>query len=608
MNYKTLLIVAFYGMLNPLVPNAHLTDNLHHHLPHIEKIEPVPIKNNDQSPEDCSDINCKNNKPRAALAQESILNNLENSIDAQCTIPTNELNYLNAAKKEYASLFPSITPPPVVVNAEEKKSSGFLDSLITFFNPSPPPIPKEEEKNPQKMIHLNNTFCSDSDESQYIKELMGNEPPQNWLEKSKASCTVTKQFGSCIDAKCSTIIAYGSEEAALRVLSMAKKYGYAMSMNKTKIKPSSFNSGTYEPSDWSLKQLRIIDDALSRLPKNLLRLNTLKRMILFPEEQNAEQTSWYALAWLGNEEIRVMPKTFGNNPLGAKKTIIHEVAHFFDYEPSLNPPLYKSVVASSGFKELSGWNEENQIKKNNNGEPLLDKNGNLIMEKVWTTSPQAKFVTDYAKTNPIEDFAETLSDYIIEPENLLLRAPEKYDFMKKNIFANQEFLKNDQWPTFDRELNKLGGIEEIINSCMQNIISIDFSKSTGTEELVYWTRMEETPSRLDGTYHKYFFSDENKCLRDFTKKLTAALANDTQFCMQGGKKNISGLLTRKMYPLEKTLTAFKEHILQKGNSTTGLKTTIESAEGFSHFSSKTQSFLLEKFTSLTKAYVKPNSR
>lgn len=71
------------------------------------------------------------------------------------------------------------------------------------------------------------------------------------------------------------------------------------------------------------------------------------------------------------------------------------------------------------------------------------------------------FVTDYARTNEYEDFADTYRTYIGDPEKLQFYSPEKYEFMKDYVFSGQEYdsrllggyyLKDDSsysWSLYD---------------------------------------------------------------------------------------------------------------------------------------------------------------
>ncbi len=53
------------------------------------------------------------------------------------------------------------------------------------------------------------------------------------------------------------------------------------------------------------------------------------------------------------------------------------------------------------------------------------------------------FVSEYARTSPREDFAETYSSYIRDPLLLKMRSPEKYSFMKDNVFSGMDYLPDN---------------------------------------------------------------------------------------------------------------------------------------------------------------------
>jgi hypothetical protein len=50
------------------------------------------------------------------------------------------------------------------------------------------------------------------------------------------------------------------------------------------------------------------------------------------------------------------------------------------------------------------------------------------------------FVSGYAQTNVYEDFAETYQTYVQDPEKLIFFNPEKYEFMRENVFFGQDYL------------------------------------------------------------------------------------------------------------------------------------------------------------------------
>ena len=82
------------------------------------------------------------------------------------------------------------------------------------------------------------------------------------------------------------------------------------------------------------------------------------------------------------------------------------------------------------------------------------------------------FVSDYARTNRFEDFAESYCSYIRDPDLLKFVSPEKYNFMKENVFSNEIYFQDldlSQMPFSSYEMN----IEPTLNT-LENKESIAY--------------------------------------------------------------------------------------------------------------------------------------
>lgn len=114
---------------------------------------------------------------------------------------------------------------------------------------------------------------------------------------------------------------------------------------------------------------------------------------------------------LGSHAIHIAEESrFSDGVEGIVDTIIHEIGHnaYFDiveYNPELN----------SQWEKL---NFESLLKT------LIDGTG---------------FVSDYAMTNKYEDFAESYMTYVSDPELLQFMNPEKYEFLRDNVFSGREY-------------------------------------------------------------------------------------------------------------------------------------------------------------------------
>ncbi|MXX38267.1 MAG: hypothetical protein F4Y91_01265 [Gemmatimonadetes bacterium] len=52
----------------------------------------------------------------------------------------------------------------------------------------------------------------------------------------------------------------------------------------------------------------------------------------------------------------------------------------------------------------------------------------------WSTTKQTEFVSAYAHgVNPDEDMAESIAFYIVNPDKLRSRSPDKYEFIQNRV-------------------------------------------------------------------------------------------------------------------------------------------------------------------------------
>lgn len=73
-------------------------------------------------------------------------------------------------------------------------------------------------------------------------------------------------------------------------------------------------------------------------------------------------------------------------------------------------------------------------------DPELSEKWKQLYQESWdkVAASEPGFVSEYAKTNQHEDFAESYRAYIRDPEKLQILAPEKYQFMHDYVFAGRE--------------------------------------------------------------------------------------------------------------------------------------------------------------------------
>ena len=126
-----------------------------------------------------------------------------------------------------------------------------------------------------------------------------------------------------------------------------------------------------------------------------------------------------AVAWpVENGYIEFTEKAFGSNNENFEtlRLILHEKAHF----------LWAFVFSEeikNDWIEVGGWYEEPNASDG------------------WSTTKDVEFVSAYAHGhNPNEDMAESVAFYLKNPELLMSRAPEKYEFICNRIMHGTRYI------------------------------------------------------------------------------------------------------------------------------------------------------------------------
>jgi hypothetical protein len=364
-------------------------------------------------------------------------------------------------------------------------------------------------------------------ELKLAREMLGDQPPKNW----------NKAASGCETLQCAFTKLFGSKEAAMQMFNIHAKSNYILSLDQ------SINQNLADQI-WSPREVRELDAAISKMPsvlKNLPRLDKINRMGdgLRRKQHNA---SVAAFASVGGESQLVIydngltSLTKNKNPYDKiswpQEVLIHELCHHYDYKGYHENGTMYSEQRNSSFARLSGWREETGSKG----------------QVEWKYSPNAKFVSAYAQTQPAEDFAETCMNYVLNPKRLKEKAPNKYAYMKRHIFNQQDFSQKpwvnseeSKWP----ELAKLLDDEKIchakLNECVKNI---SYSKGSGT-----FCHKEES-SRLTDTYTITYTSAcysrpmvrslacFEKFKQDRIKEIDEELSNSKNYCSLGGSEVI----------------------------------------------------------------------
>ena len=137
-----------------------------------------------------------------------------------------------------------------------------------------------------------------------------------------------------------------------------------------------------------------------------------------------------------------------------------EGCHSIQYDPG-NPYFSEHPEVLAFFDpdshEIKVGPEERQEGQEGMLDTLVHEIGHNVHQNILEHDPEkAKqwislyeegvgFVSDYASTDQYEDFAESYMTYVRDPEFLQFINPEKYTFMRDEVFAGQEYpLKTSQ--------------------------------------------------------------------------------------------------------------------------------------------------------------------
>ena len=375
--------------------------------------------------------------------------------------------------------------------------------------------------------------------------ILGLHPPANWPAVAEGCETLVCGLGKL----------YGGEEGALRALNIAKRTGYVMSAASQVDHPGQRSVAVEPTQTWSVGEIRNVDRALSRLPDNFKRMSSMKRFFRaqdgwrYPGSPNT-----IGMAYSGDPQdpgrIVLYEGAFRGNG-DPEETIIHEVGHQFDFSALSRDG--RDFSDSSGFSALSLWGVRLEQATDANGNPVVDASGNPRMARVWGSDPDANFVSSYSKTSPREDFAESVSHYVREPELMKVLAPDKYDLIKTTVFNGREYGGAEPWPMASDAILAMGGVKSVIEGCTGLISQVAGTgdRFTLREQIGNgWTDMPL------GDLSYYF--QWTKCLDDKVDRLAAAVATDPEYCKHGGKAGVEKYLQKKVKgPILRILQALR---------------------------------------------------
>lgn len=316
-----------------------------------------------------------------------------------------------------------------VINCKEKLKDDAKSEYQNLFGN----LPKQQQK--IKGIKLEGSAL----ELNYLSKMLGEKPMDRW-----------SLARDCKTVLCAITKIYDSEETAHRVLNIAKRDGYIVSAAKDWQFENSAIGQLFTPGE-----IKDIDLAYKKLPHSFKKLGSLDRLKRLPEGKSsprAPQAAAYASPGFHSQyfnidgEITFLDGGFSGDESWGPFVAVHELTHHFDYSSTKDFSL--GISEGATYLKMSGWKKKQKYE--------TDKTtGKKTQVTEWEHSPDKKFVTDYAGTQPAEDFAESAAFYVFHPEKLKSTDPEKYDFLKKNVFKDKEYTTEVELPLPTNELLRL---------------------------------------------------------------------------------------------------------------------------------------------------------
>lgn len=202
----------------------------------------------------------------------------------------------------------------------------------------------------------------------------------------------------------------GTNSAALKTI-LHERYGITVDISHYDVLTQRTTQETKEHyREFENRELLILISILEDFPQALHKVPQLKYFVCRKESDGKSA----ALAWTTDGYIEIVQSVISRDfVIDTKRLIAHEKAHF------LWAHLFPEQLKND-WQVLGGWYKDS-------------KN-----EKGWSTNKDKHtFITDYAyENNPDEDMAESLGYYLVYPDKLRSRCPDKYDFIHNRIMLD----------------------------------------------------------------------------------------------------------------------------------------------------------------------------
>ena len=355
-----------------------------------------------------------------------------------------------------------------------------------------------------------------SRELSLANKMLGSKPPKDW--KNAAS--------NCDTVQCAFSKLLKSDKASMQLFNFKEKSGYYLSLDQ-KINQNMGNQ------IWSAKEIQELDAAVDKFPPQLKGLK-LKKIDRLADGLRAHGHGSNVAAYASTApELVIYDSGAKGAPTGKnsykstswpQEVLAHEMCHHHDHKGVYAHGTMISEQRNSIFKKISGWKE----KTNRKGEVS------------WVSSSGARFVSNYASSQPAEDYAESCMNYLLHPGKLQKKAPKKYEYMKKYVFKGSEFKKSPwvktgspKWPELTALVNDQKDCAKKIGKCLTGFKYI-YEKFCDKSSII--TNKNSTHYRCSSAKKEI---QKSSCVKDVKKEklieIKALLVRtDPLFCKKGG--------------------------------------------------------------------------
>jgi hypothetical protein len=216
--------------------------------------------------------------------------------------------------------------------------------------------------------------------------------------------------------------------------------------------------GSYE-KDWSEHELSLMNDVLSQIPADLWKKMALTSIIrsdvnIDPTTLKQEPDVFGNYSRCGDlmgsvdcsgssAHITIFdratsPYDFTNDPNGDtefKATILHEMIHAMQYQKDASSTYSNASASPLVQNYMDATRPKVGAGITHNGWAYYgEKKGWMLYSDPGDLPP-----TNYGKTNPMEDMSESAMMYVYDPQKLQASSPQRYDFIKTQMFGGVEY-------------------------------------------------------------------------------------------------------------------------------------------------------------------------